>query len=236
MTLAAAVRLLDPPADAVPSCHASPAFELEREQPSGARRPRRLTTDLVSFQSAMPVGRADTPASDGLLAATLQAFGDHGYRSEVDAAVSAARPGLIAQLLNWESQLRVRLHFRFDPSRPCWLRSIAGPASRPRTAAYPGEAVVRSPRRRARSESFPLQERRARPPAPPLRRECLLGVCKHPVPEFGEQQASGPHWARALHSSHLGRAVRVLEDRLPVASGASGTRVITVLPWLCPSP
>jgi hypothetical protein len=40
----------------------------------------------------MPVGRADTPASGGLLAATLQALGDDGYRSEVDAAVSAARP------------------------------------------------------------------------------------------------------------------------------------------------
>jgi hypothetical protein len=45
----------------------------------------------------MPVGRADTPASDGLLAATLQALGDDGYRSEVDAAVSAGAPGLIAQ-------------------------------------------------------------------------------------------------------------------------------------------
>jgi hypothetical protein len=41
----------------------------------------------LSFQSAMPVGHADTPASDGLLAATLQALGDDGYRSEVDAGV-----------------------------------------------------------------------------------------------------------------------------------------------------
>jgi hypothetical protein len=53
---------------------------------------------LSSFQTAMPVGRADTPASDGLLAAILQAFGDDSYRSKVDAAVSAPRPGLIAEL------------------------------------------------------------------------------------------------------------------------------------------
>ena len=46
----------------------------------------------------MPVGRADTPASDGLLAGTLQALGDDGYRSDVDAAVLAGRAGLIAQL------------------------------------------------------------------------------------------------------------------------------------------
>jgi hypothetical protein len=53
---------------------------------------------MFPFQSAMARGRADTPPSDGLLAATLQALGGDSYRSEVDAAVSAGRPGLIAQL------------------------------------------------------------------------------------------------------------------------------------------
>ena len=61
-----------------------------------SRGPRRAR----SFQGTMSVGRADTPASDGLLAATLLALGDDGYRSEVDAAVSAARAGLIAQILS----------------------------------------------------------------------------------------------------------------------------------------
>jgi hypothetical protein len=63
--------------------------------PHLARRP-------CSFPSAMPVCRADTPASDGLLAATLQALGDDGCRSEVDAAISAARRGLIALFPNSE--------------------------------------------------------------------------------------------------------------------------------------
>jgi hypothetical protein len=65
---------------------------MRKRRPSWMRQPS-------SFQRAIAVGRADTPASDGLLAATLYALGDDGYRSEVDAAASAARSGLIAQLL-----------------------------------------------------------------------------------------------------------------------------------------
>jgi hypothetical protein len=76
-----------------------------------SRGPRRAR----SFQSTMSVGRADTPASDGLLAATLLALGDDGYRSEVDAAVSAARAGLIAQILSSTTVAERPRRFRSDP-------------------------------------------------------------------------------------------------------------------------
>jgi hypothetical protein len=39
----------------------------------------------------MSIGRGDIPASDGLLATTLQALGDGGYRFQIDAGVLLAR-------------------------------------------------------------------------------------------------------------------------------------------------
>src|ERR1039458_9480366 len=59
-----------------------------------SRGPRRAR----SFHSAMAPGRVDTPASGRLLAATLQAFDGDGYRSQVDAALSARVYALIADL------------------------------------------------------------------------------------------------------------------------------------------
>jgi hypothetical protein len=46
----------------------------------------------------MPPDRADTPASGSLLARALQASAGDGYRSHVDAGVSATRPAFVAQL------------------------------------------------------------------------------------------------------------------------------------------
>jgi hypothetical protein len=60
----------------------------------------------------MARGRADAPASDGLLAATLQALGDDAYRSEVDAAVSMGGSGLLAELPTSASQRRRRQDYR----------------------------------------------------------------------------------------------------------------------------
>jgi hypothetical protein len=58
-----------------------------------SRGPRRAR----SFQTAMPLGRADTPACGRLLATALQASAGDGYRSHVDAGVSATRPAFIPQ-------------------------------------------------------------------------------------------------------------------------------------------
>jgi hypothetical protein len=51
----------------------------------------------------MAHGRADTPASGKLLAATLLALDGDGYRSQVDSAVSARVYALIADLPSCES-------------------------------------------------------------------------------------------------------------------------------------
>jgi len=52
--------------------------------------------------------RAEIPASDGLLAATLQALVENGYRFEVDAVVSARRATPIAHLLKSGYELETR--------------------------------------------------------------------------------------------------------------------------------
>src|SRR5450755_1663511 len=78
----------------------------------------------------MAHGRADTPASDRLLAATLLALdgdGDgDGYRSRVDAAVSAGVYALIADLPKTERLVRPEPDARSEAAvRPCsipaWL-------------------------------------------------------------------------------------------------------------------
>jgi hypothetical protein len=65
----------------------------------------------------MAHGRAYTPASDRLLAATLLALDGDGYRSRVDAAVSAGVYALIADLPSSGSQLYVAADFRFHRNR-----------------------------------------------------------------------------------------------------------------------
>jgi len=59
---------------------------------------------LVSFQSVMPSGRADTPASGKLLAEALPALDGDGYRSQLDAAVSPRVYALIADLLRSDKE------------------------------------------------------------------------------------------------------------------------------------
>ena len=74
----------------------------------------------------MAHGRADTPASDRLLAATLLALDGDGYRSRVDAAVSAGVYALIADLPKTERLVRPEPDARSEAAvRPCsipaWL-------------------------------------------------------------------------------------------------------------------
>ena len=60
-------------------------------------------------------------------------------------------------------------------------------------------------------EIVPLQERRDRSPVLWLRPECLLRVCKHPVPEFGESQDRVPRCGSALPPPRGGyRSARLL--------------------------
>jgi hypothetical protein len=94
------------PRDADPDVRTTTASERFRQLSAGCGCATSAGL-LRPFHSAMPVGRADTAASDGLLAATLQALGGDRYCSAGDAGVSATRPDLIAQLLRGRHRFRL---------------------------------------------------------------------------------------------------------------------------------
>jgi hypothetical protein len=103
----------------------------------------------------MAVGRADTSASDGLLAAALQALGDDGYRSHVDAVVCSARPRVIALLSKLGSDARAPAGARSATKATALSACCAGRsgrlASESPSAARPGKgAVARSDHARCR--------------------------------------------------------------------------------------
>ena len=75
----------------------------------------------------MAHGRADTPASDRLLAATLLALDGDGYRSRVDAAVSAGVYALIADLPASSIDSAANEDWRFDGCLVCSPPSLQAP-------------------------------------------------------------------------------------------------------------